>query len=421
MASIELLTVGTELLLGFTVDTNSAEIGRALAAAGVSVARRTTVGDDAATIGDAVSAALARSGIVLVTGGLGPTADDVTKKAVAELYQAPLEFQQSVWDALVARFARMGRVPSPVNRCQAEVPRGATVLPNRWGTAPGLWLEGSPGIVIMLPGVPHEMRNLLTHEVLPRLASRAGSGVVRSRAVRTWGVPESSLAEKLGGAEDELAPLSLAYLPGINGVDLRLTAWDLPAAEADERLETGIQLLRSRIGDPVYGEDEDDLAALLLDEARRLGLSLATGESCTGGLLGGRITEIPGSSEVYLGGIVAYSNAAKVAELNVSAQLIVDEGAVSERVARAMAHGATQVFGADAAMSVTGIAGPGGGTAEKPVGLVFVASAFGGETTCTRYMFPGSREDVRGRAAQAALFQLWRLLQGTGRGSNPGA
>jgi nicotinamide-nucleotide amidase len=273
----------------------------------------------------------------------------------------------------------------------------------------------------MLPGVPHEMRNLLTHEVLPRLASRAGSGVVRSRAVRTWGVPESSLAEKLGGAEDELAPLSLAYLPGINGVDLRLTAWDLPAAEADERLETGIQLLRSRIGDPVYGEDEDDLAALLLDEARRLGLSLATGESCTGGLLGGRITEIPGSSEVYLGGIVAYSNAAKVAELNVSAQLIVDEGAVSERVARAMAHGATQVLGADAAMSITGIAGPDGGTTEKPVGLVFVASAFGGETTCTRYMFPGSREDVRGRAAQAALFQLWRLLQGTGRGSNPGA
>ena len=156
------------------------------------MARRTTVGDDAAAIGDAVSAALARSGIVLVTGGLGPTADDVTKKAVAELFQAPLEFQPSVWDALVARFARMGRVPSPVNRCQAEVPRGATVLPNRWGTAPGLWLEGSPGIVIMLPGVPHEMRNLLTHEVLPRLTSRAGSGVVRSRAVRTWGVPEST-------------------------------------------------------------------------------------------------------------------------------------------------------------------------------------------------------------------------------------
>jgi competence/damage-inducible protein CinA-like protein len=411
MASIELLTVGTELLLGFTVDTNSAEIGRTLAAAGVSVARRTTVGDDGAAIRDAVSAALRRSGVVLVTGGLGPTADDVTKKAVAELFDAPLEFQQSVWDALVSRFARMGRVPSPVNRCQAEVPRGATVLPNRWGTAPGLWLEGSPGIVIMLPGVPHEMRNLLTHEVLPRLSSRAGTGVVRSRAVRTWGVPESSLAEKLSEVENEVAPLSLAYLPGITGVDLRLTAWDLPAPEADERLATGIKVLRARIGDPVYGEDEDDLAALVLEQARRIGLSIATAESCTGGLVGARLTEVPGSSEVYLGGIVAYSNAAKVAELNVSAQLIVDHGAVSEQVARAMATGAVHVMGAEAAMAVTGIAGPGGGTPEKPVGLVYVAAAVGGESTCLRYQFPGGRDDVRGRAAQAALFQLWRMLQ----------
>jgi nicotinamide-nucleotide amidase len=414
MATIELLTIGTELVLGFTVDTNSAEIGRALAAAGIRVVCRTTVPDDADSIRTAVSGALERTGAVLITGGLGPTSDDITKKTVADLLNLPLEFDEAIWTALEERFARMGRVPAPANRSQAEVPRGATVLPNRWGTAPGLWLETERGLTIMLPGVPVEMRNLLSHEVLPRMAARAGAGVVRSRALRTWGAPESSLAEKLGGIEPELAPLSLAYLPGTSGVDLRLTAWQLPPAEADQRLSAGLELLRSRVATHVYGEDDDDLAALVLDQARRLGMSLATGESCTGGLLGGRLTEIPGSSEIYLGGVVAYSNAIKVTELGVSAQLIVEQGAVSEPVARAMASGAANLLGAEAGMAVTGIAGPDGGTPEKPVGLVFVASAIGGETTCSRHQFPGSRSDVRERAAQAALYQLHSRLLALG-------
>ena len=226
--NIELVTIGTELLLGFTVDTNGAELARALSAAGVTVVRRTSVSDSADAIREAVRGGLERTGAVITTGGLGPTRDDISKHAVAELFSAPLDFDQHVWAALVERFARIGRVPVESNRSQAEVPRGATVLRNRWGTAPGLWIEGAPGLVIMLPGVPGEMRKLLEHEVVPRLAGRADGRVIRSRLVRTTGIPESTLAERMGEIEREIAPLSLAYLPGLDGVDLRVSAWRLP-------------------------------------------------------------------------------------------------------------------------------------------------------------------------------------------------
>src|SRR5215210_6069315 len=199
--NIELVTIGTELLLGLTVDTNGAEIARTLAAHGVRVTRRVSVSDRADAIRDAVTEALQRSGAVLTTGGLGPTRDDITKKVVAELFQAPLEFDEAVWHALLDRFARLERKPAESNRSQAEVPHGATVLPNRWGTAPGLWLEGTPGLVIMLPGVPLEMRRLLEHEVMPRFRGRGGSGVIRSLLVRTSGIAESTLAERMGEVE----------------------------------------------------------------------------------------------------------------------------------------------------------------------------------------------------------------------------
>jgi len=274
--NIELLTIGTELLLGFTVDTNGAEIARALASVGVEVVRRTSVGDSAAAIREAVEGALGRTGAVLTTGGLGPTRDDISKKVVAELFGLPLDFDEEVWGHLVERFARLGRTPVASNRSQAEVPRGALVLRNRWGTAPGLWLEGAPGLVIMLPGVPGEMRRLLEHEVVPRLAGRGGGRVVRSHLVRTTGVPESTLAERMRDIEREIAPLTLAYLPGLDGVDLRLSAWQLPPEEADRRLAAAAQLLRERGGEHVYGETEADLAELVLDAARTRRASIAT-------------------------------------------------------------------------------------------------------------------------------------------------
>ena len=408
--AIELLTIGTELLLGFTVDTNSAEIGRALSAAGIPVVRRTSVPDDPAAIQAAAREALARTGAFLATGGLGPTADDITKKVIADLFGMPLDYHEEIWQGLLARFRRFGRVPSEKNRSQAEVPRGAIVLPNRWGTAPGLWIEGQAGLAILLPGVPSEMRGLLTHEVLPRLAERGGGRVVRSLLVRTTAVPESTLAECLGDIEHRLAPLSLAYLPGSTGVDLRLTAWNLPPEEADQRLAAGAAELHRLAGQWVYTQGETDLAAVLLERARGLGLTIGTAESCTGGLVGGRLTAIPGSSSTYLGGVVAYDNRVKQEQLGVPADLIAQHGAVSAPVAEAMARGAGERLGVDLAMSVTGIAGPDGGTDEKPVGLVFVGTLARGTVEVTRHLFPGNRQEVRERSAQMALFRLLQRL-----------
>ena len=409
--SLELLTIGTELLLGFTLDSNGAEIARALGEQGVQVVRRTSVADRADDIADAVAGALARTGAVLTTGGLGPTRDDISKRAVARLFGVPLEFDERVWEAVVARFAKLGRAPGESNRAQAEIPRGATVLPNRWGTAPGIWLEGPPGLVVMLPGVPYEMRNLLRHEVIPRLAARAHGTVVRSLVVRTTGLPESTLAERLGDVETATSPLTLAYLPGEEGVDLRLTAWGLPASDADARLRAAADLLRARAGDHAYGEGDADLAAIVLEAARAQRLHIALAESCTGGLLAKRLTDTPGSSDVVVGGVVAYDNRVKTALLDVPAHLIERHGAVSDEVVRAMALGAIKRFDVDLSAAVTGIAGPSGGTAEKPVGTVWLAVASGDQVDSTRVLLPGPRDNIRSRSAQAALFLLLRRLR----------
>lgn len=403
---LELVTIGTELLLGFTIDTNSAFLGQALAGAGFRIVRRTSVPDEAGAVVAAVGEALERSRLVITTGGLGPTKDDLSKNAVAELLGLPLEFHPEIWDAIRARFARMGRKLSERNRCQAEVPRGAMVLPNPRGTAPGLWITAALGEVIMLPGVPGEMRGLVEQEVVPRLAARSGGRVVRSRVLRTTGIPESTLAERLGPLEDGLAPLTLAFLPGLEGVDLRLTAWDTEPAEATRQLDAAAARLREVLRDHAYGTGEEDLAEVLLREYRDRRLRLAVAESCTGGMLGERITAIPGSSEVFVGGCIAYHNRLKE-ELGVSARILQAGGAVSEEAVGAMAAGARAKYGSDVAVAVSGIAGPGGGSPEKPVGLVWFGLADGQGTELHRFIFPGSRHEIRVRAAQFALWRLW--------------
>jgi nicotinamide-nucleotide amidase len=302
------------------------------------------------------------------------------------------------------------RAPAASNRRQAEVPRGATVLRNKWGTAPGLWLEGPIGLTVMLPGVPTEMRKLLEFEVGPRLAARATGAVVRSLLVRTTAIPESTLAERMGEIEREIAPLTLAYLPGLEGVDLRVTAWGMDPVEADRRLRSAADLMRERAGEHVYGEGDIDLAAVVLERARHARLSLGTAESCTGGLVGGRITDVPGSSDVFAGGVVCYSNRLQTELLDVPPELITEQGAVSEAVARAMAEGARARIGVDVAVSVTGIAGPSGGTEEKPVGTVWFAVASPGGTESRCIIFLGSRKEIRERAAQTALFLVNRRL-----------
>jgi len=406
---IEVVTIGTELVLGLTLDTNAADLGRALAAAGAEIVRHVSVPDRPADIRAAVAEALDRTGFVIVTGGLGPTRDDMTKLEVAALFGKPLRLDADVLKSLEARFRRLGRPMPAVNRTQAEVPEGATVLPNPRGTAPGLWIEDSRGrVAVLLPGVPSEMRGLLVEAVLPRVAQRVGGGrVVRSHTLRTTGVPESALAERIGAVEDDIAPLTLAYIPSVAGVDLRLTAWSLPPAEAEQQLTVHAAALRTRLEDHCYGENDADLAAVVLDLLR--GKRLAVGESCTGGLIAGRITAVPGASDVFVGGVVAYANGVKTDLLDVPAAILETHGAVSEEAVRAMAQGVQRRFAADASVAVTGIAGPGGGTPEKPVGTVWLAARLGAATRAVKRVFPGDRGEIRGRAAQAALDLLRRL------------
>jgi len=413
---LELVTIGTELLLGFTIDSNAAELARALATVGARVVRRATVSDEPAEIAAAVRGALERTGFVITTGGLGPTRDDITKRTVAELFAAPLELDERYLERLRERFAGLGRGAMPAaNRTQAEIPRGATVLPNRRGTAPGLWLEDARGAAVLLPGVPHEMRGLLRDEVLPRLRQRmrrAGDGerVTRSRTLRTTGVAESALADRIGGLEDRLGPVTLAYLPSVAGVDLRLTAWTAAPDEAERLLAEGAEILRPALGPRYYGDDECDLAGLVLERLAGRGATLAVAESCTGGLLGGRLTAVPGASRVFQGGVVAYADRVKLAELGVPEELLARHGAVIEPVVRAMAEGVARRFGASAGMAVTGIAGPSGGTPEKPVGTVWLGATLDGRTEVALRRFPGDRDDVRQRSAQAALDLLRSLL-----------
>ena len=409
---LEVVTIGTELVLGQILDTNAVDLGRELAAAGVEIVRRTSVADRPDMIRAAVAEALDRTGFVITTGGLGPTRDDMTKKEVAAIFEKPLILDAAVLQSLQERFRRLGRAMPDSNRTQAEVPAGATVLPNPRGTAPGLWVEAADRVVVMLPGVPSEMRGLLAEEVLPRIAGRGETAgiVVRSRTVRTTGIAESALAERVGAIEDEIAPLTLAYLPSTDGVDLRVTAWRLRESEADQLLASATAQLRERAGEHAYGEDKADLAAAILDQLRATQRRLAVAESCTGGLLGGRITAVPGSSDVFAGGIVAYADDVKRELLGVPAALIKAHGAVSEEVVVAMAAGAQQRFGVDAALAVTGIAGPGGGTADKPVGTVWLAARLGNTARALRRVFPGDRAEIRARSAQAALDLLRRLM-----------
>ncbi|PYO98268.1 MAG: competence/damage-inducible protein A, partial [Gemmatimonadetes bacterium] len=410
---LEVLTIGTELLLGYTVDTNAAELGRALAAAGAEITRRTTIADRPEAIRTGVAEALDRAGFVITTGGLGPTRDDMTKTVVAELFGKRLVLDERLLAGIQARFDRMGRPMPAINRTQAEVPEGAVILPNARGTAPGLWVEDAGGrVVVLLPGVPREMRGLLVEEVLPRLVARQGGErrVVLSRTVRTTGVSESALAERIGPIEPDIAPLTLAYLPSVEGVDLRVTAWGLELKDAEARLAAVVERLKAAVGEHGYGEDDADLAAVLLEALREGRHRLGVAESCTGGMVGERITNIAGASDTFIGGVVAYADVIKTAALKVPLETLEAYGAVSEATVRAMAEGAQRLFSADCTIAVTGIAGPGGGTPEKPVGTVWLAARVHTATRVLKRVLPGDRDEVRRRAAQAGLDLLRRLL-----------
>jgi nicotinamide-nucleotide amidase len=413
---IEVVTIGDELLLGFTIDTNAAHLARTLAAEGVEITRRTTVGDTADSIAAAVGEGLDRAGAVITTGGLGPTSDDLTKPSIAALFGRGMVLDEKHLAWMEERFTRLFQRPMPAaNRQQAMLPEGARKLRNNHGSAPGIWLEDDRGRwVAMLPGVPREMRGMLGDTLLPLIRERIGGHrrVVSSRTLRTTGIGESFIADRVASLEEGVGDVGLAYLPNAEGTDLRVTVRGAPPEDAARRLAAAAERLRTVVGDAVYGEDGADLAAVVLDLCRENGITVGVAESCTGGLLGARLTAIPGSSDVVVGGVIAYSNALKISLLGVPSTALAEQGAVSEPVVRAMASGARTATGASIGVAITGIAGPGGGTEEKPVGTVWIASDLAGDVESRRLRLIGDRAEVRQRAAQAALEMVRRRVLG---------
>jgi nicotinamide-nucleotide amidase len=336
---------------------------------------------------------------------------------VCKVFDVPLELDTAYLETLETRFAKLGRGPMPsANRSQAEIPRGATTLPNHRGTALGLLLEGVPGIAVLLPGVPEEMRSLLEAEVVPRLrnlirTSETPDTVTRSRTLRTTGVSESRLADDVAGVEPLLGAVQLSFLPGVDGVDLRVTIRDVSDAEATCVLDEAEKALRPLLGGRFYGLAPLTLAEVLIDRMRDAQIRLATAESCTGGIVSARITSVPGASDVFAGGVICYENASKVRDLGVPAGILEESGAVSEPVARAMVEGVCERFQADAGIAVTGVAGPGGGTETKPVGTVWLAARLGTETRAVKRLYLGKRSEVQQRSAQGALDLVRNLLE----------
>jgi len=410
---VELITIGDELLLGFTIDTNGAFLARRLAERGVAIARRTSVGDTMDAIVSAVREALDRTGAVITTGGLGPTSDDLSRDAVARVFGRDMVLDEKHLAWMRDRWkTRFGREMPESNRRQAMLPAGARTLENRHGSAPGVFIEDDRGRwVAMLPGVPREMRGMTDDVLMPLLAERGVGGhrVIRSRTLRTTGVAESLLQDRLTGV---VLPdgVSLAYLPGVDGVDLRLTMNGSDGATADRVLGRVAGTLREKVAEAVYGEGDADLAAVLLGACRAKGVRIAVAESCTGGLLGARLTAIAGSSDVFVGGVIAYANDVKVRELGVTQRMLDDHGAVSEPVVRQMAEGTRAKFGVDVGLSISGVAGPDGGTPEKPVGLVWISAAIGDRVEAKSFQSVGDRREVRCRAAQAVMELARRML-----------
>lgn len=410
MPSAEIITVGTELLLGQLVDTNTATIAACLAEIGIDVFREASVGDNEGRIAQAVTEALARADVVICAGGLGPTVDDLTREGIVASVGTELVLDPEVVFDLRAFFASFGRQMSPNNARQAMFPKGAKILENPKGTAPGFALAVGDKLVISLPGPPREMEPMLRDHVVPLLSETFGLGqTIATRVLRTSGVSESEIDAKIGDLFRASVNPSIAVLAHVGEVHVKITA-KAPSREAAAALIDQLEAeIRRRLGDCIFSSDGSSLAAVVGAELRARGWTIATAESCTGGLIGSMITAVPGASEYYRGGVIAYSNEAKTALLDVAAATIELHGAVSEEVASAMALGAKSALGAHVGLAVTGIAGPAGGSEQKPVGLVYIAVASqDGRLEARRLHLSGDRESVARRGALAALMLAWR-------------
>jgi len=419
LRTAEIIAVGSELLTPFRSDTNSLFITSRLQELGIDVRAKAVVGDDPAELEVLFKQALTRADLVVLTGGLGPTADDVTRETVARALGRALEESPALVKALERRFASR-RYPMPAaNRRQALVPRGARVLTNPRGTAPGLWIDDGERGVLLLPGPPRELEPMLESFVREVLVDRASPRRLRRRVLKIAGWAESQVEEIAHPVyvrwHDLNPPISTTILAGPGQIELHLSAYDEDLERADTRLDAAVAQISPRLRPGLFSTDGRALEQVVGDLLRDRGLTVALGESCTGGLVTSRLTDVPGSSAYVLGSVVAYSNQAKTELLGVPAILIAEHGAVSEPVAMAMAEGVRARIGADIGVGVTGIAGPGGATPTKPVGTVSLAVVGpGGPAWVHTFHFLGEREVVKRQASQAALERIRRVLTGEG-------
>jgi nicotinamide-nucleotide amidase len=395
------LAIGDELVSGQTVDSNSAWLSRELGLRGIPAVRHETVGDDRPAIREAIARAAEEADWVLVTGGLGPTADDLTRDALADAMDATMHLDEQRLAEIRAFFEKRCRTMAETNKQQAMVPDGADSLPNTAGTAPGVLASLHGARVALMPGVPHEMTEMFRRSVAPALPD--GDGAIVHRILHTFGTGESDLGGMISDLMQRGRNPAIGTTAKAGRVSIRIVARGETRSAANELAERDARELRSRLGERIIGEGDETMASVLGDRLRESGETLAVAESCTGGLIGKMITDPPGASDYFRGGVLAYDNAVKQSVLGVRADTLEAAGAVSGPVARQMAEGVRQSVDADWGVGVTGIAGPGGGTEEKPVGLVFIGVAGPEGTEVHRHVFPGDREYVRIRTALAAM------------------
>lgn len=406
----EIITIGDELLIGQVIDTNSAWMARELNPMGIAVRQITSVSDKEEHIVSALELASKTAAVIIMTGGLGPTKDDLTKNTLCRYFNSELRFDEDVYGDVKKLFAERGFEVTETNRQQAMVPVAAQVLRNQRGTAPGMWFEKNGVIYVSLPGVPYEMKHLMENEVLPRLRKSFDLPPVMHKTLLTQGIGESTLSDKISSWESALPKdLKLAYLPSPGMVRLRLSL--VGANEVTRKmLEKETEKLRALIATNYFGEDEDTLEKVVGNILKERNETMATAESCTGGHLAAKITKMPGASQFYKGSIIAYANEIKKQLLNVSADTLEKHGAVSEETVVAMVESLLRVMQVEGGIATSGIAGPDGGSEEKPVGLVWIAAAYKEKTLTKKFLLGSNRERTIEVASQHGLFMLRKLM-----------
>ncbi len=407
----EIITIGDELLIGQVVDTNSAWMAQRLNEIGIKVKQISSVSDDESHILKALYEASLRADIILITGGLGPTKDDITKKTLCKYFKTGLKFDEESFKIIESIFISRGRQVTPINRLQAEVPENCIVLHNYQGTAPGMWFEQNEKIYVSMPGVPSEMKGLMEKIVIPKIKERFPLVPIIHKTILTQGIGESYLSDLISSWEDNLpSHIKLAYLPAAGMVRLRITAKGVDEEALLKEVNAEALKLKALIGEYIYGYENDRLEGLIGRLLRDQKKTISTAESCTGGFIAHKITSIPGSSEYYIGSIVAYANEIKVNELDVDFHIFEKYGAVSEEVVKSMASNVRKKFKTDYSIACSGIAGPDGGTIDKPVGTVWIAVSNAEKTITRKLQLGTNRERVILETAQHALNVLRKML-----------